>query len=439
MLRILTFVIVVGLLAVGAVWLADRPGAVSVDWLGWRLETSMPVLLGLLTVAAVGLTVALRLLAGLTALPRRFFVFRRDQRRSRGYQALSDGLAAAAGGDAAAAKKLADRARRFLADPSLTTFLSAQAAKLSGDTDAARDHYVAMLERPETASLGLRGLLSQALERQDLPAAIDLAGRARLLSPGDPWLAETLFALLLKTGNVAEAQQLADDAVKRRAWRSEVGAHRRAVVLTLRAATAAAEGDSRTALSLAKQAVKADPALSTAAVLLARQQAASNSSRRAAATLEKAWSLRPSPDLAQAYAELRPGEEPLDRLRRMEKLAACNPAHPEAHLIVAEAALAAKVWGQARKHLLILAESHPSVRGYRLLARLEQGEYNNAKAAQAWLDKLPDAPPDPAWQCGSCGTPASEWSALCHHCGAADGLIWEQPQSLSQLALPVAV
>ena len=45
MVRIVSYVLGLALLIAGAVWLADRPGAVVVDWLGWRIETTMPVLL----------------------------------------------------------------------------------------------------------------------------------------------------------------------------------------------------------------------------------------------------------------------------------------------------------------------------------------------------------------------------------------------------------
>jgi len=39
MIRVAVYLIVVGVLAFGAAWLADRPGEVVVTWQGWRLET----------------------------------------------------------------------------------------------------------------------------------------------------------------------------------------------------------------------------------------------------------------------------------------------------------------------------------------------------------------------------------------------------------------
>ena len=53
MIRIAIFLILVGALALGAAWLADRPGEVVITWQGMRLETSVMVLAASL-LAAVG-------------------------------------------------------------------------------------------------------------------------------------------------------------------------------------------------------------------------------------------------------------------------------------------------------------------------------------------------------------------------------------------------
>ncbi len=44
MIRIVLFLIVVGALSVGVVWLADRPGDVVIIWQGMRIKTSLMVL-----------------------------------------------------------------------------------------------------------------------------------------------------------------------------------------------------------------------------------------------------------------------------------------------------------------------------------------------------------------------------------------------------------
>ncbi len=113
-------------------------------------------------------------------------------------------------------------------------------------------------------------------------------------------------------------------------------------------------------------------------------------------------------------------ETPLDHLRRLEKVTAGNPDHPEAHKALGEAALAARLWGEARRHLLAALQSHPTQGVYRLLAKLEEAEFANHAAAHEWLGKAAHAAPDPGWACTVCGAPALEWTLTCPSCGAID-------------------
>ena len=54
MIRVLLYLVIVALLAFGAVWLAERPGDVVITWQGGRVETSVMVLM----VAAAAVAVA---------------------------------------------------------------------------------------------------------------------------------------------------------------------------------------------------------------------------------------------------------------------------------------------------------------------------------------------------------------------------------------------
>ncbi|OYX02836.1 MAG: heme biosynthesis protein HemY, partial [Bosea sp. 32-68-6] len=103
MVRVLLYLAVFAALAVGAVWLADRPGEVSVVWQGWRIDTSVAlaviavVVLALLTMLGFGL---LRFFLG---LPSAFSFASRARRRARGFEAVSRGMVAIGAGDPVAA------------------------------------------------------------------------------------------------------------------------------------------------------------------------------------------------------------------------------------------------------------------------------------------------------------------------------------------------
>ena len=183
---VVTLTIIAGLVA-GAVFFADRPGTVELVWQGTLIRTNVMVLVLGVVLLAMGSALAFHLLRKLLGGPAAFLRARREQRRRQGYRALTQGMVAVAAGDAVEALKYARKADVLLAEPPLTLLLSAQAAQLNGDERAAQNYFAAMLERPETEFLGLRGLLTKALREGDEATALRLAERAHTLRPKTPW------------------------------------------------------------------------------------------------------------------------------------------------------------------------------------------------------------------------------------------------------------
>jgi HemY protein len=200
--------------------------------------------------------------------------------------------------------------------------------------------------------------------------------------------------------------------------------HRRALVALERSARAERDGRSADALEQALAARKADPTLTAAAVRAAALLHRAGKARRATAILSDAWEAAPHPDLIAALLALAPMETPLERVKRIEKLVRLNPDAAAGHAALAEAALAARLWGQARTHLDRAVDLRPGPGLFILLARLEREERQDESAAQAWLSRVPTAPAEPAWTCRACGKPTDSWAMQCPSCRAVDSLTW---------------
>jgi HemY protein len=319
MRRALTFFVEVAVVAALAVWLANRPGSVGF----------------VVVVAAAALFGVWR---WLRRQPHEFVTARRHRREASGYRALTDGLAAVAAGDAAAARKLARRADSLLKSPPLTLLLSAQAAQLDGDETTARRCFEHMLERPETEFLGLRGLILQALREGDDERALDYAQRAYPLQPSAPWLLDTLVSLHSKAGRWRAAQKLVEEAQRRKRLPADVGRRQQAALLTERARIALASGALADAFEQVRRAHDLDPELPPAAELLARLVADDGRVRRARKVLERTWRVAPHPALAAAYLDTFDVSAPLDRYRAITHLTKESRDHPESRFVVAEAA-----------------------------------------------------------------------------------------------------
>ena len=107
MTRILVFTLCVIAAAAGLAWFADRPGSVTVEWLGYQIETSGFV--GALAIAAVVvlLILAWAVLRYLFTRPAAIAAHVRERRRQQGYDALSRGLLAIGVGDRTLAQRYA--------------------------------------------------------------------------------------------------------------------------------------------------------------------------------------------------------------------------------------------------------------------------------------------------------------------------------------------
>ena len=168
MIRVVAFLIAVTLIALGVVWLADRPGTVTITWLGQRADTSVMVAIvaiGLVAIAAVFLWSLLRLLS---RTPKAISLAMRDRQRRKGFQAVSRGLVAIGAGDARAALQFAGHADRSLGDEPLALLLRAQAAQLNGDRAGAVAELAAL---PAAVRAPAQGFIARAQAREAALAA----------------------------------------------------------------------------------------------------------------------------------------------------------------------------------------------------------------------------------------------------------------------------
>ena len=439
MIRIAIFLILVGALALGAAWLADRPGEVVITWQGMRLETSVMVLAASLLAAVAALMILWTLLSALVRSP---FMMRRHWRRRRGeraYEAISRGLIAIGAGDLVAARKHATEAKRIAPAEPLALLLDAQHAQLAGDRASADSAFRAMAGRADTKALGLHGLFVEAHRRGDRASAHAFAEEAARENPGLGWAGKAVLEFRCITGDWAGALALLE--ANRHALDKDSYRRQRAVMLTARA-LASEDSDRDQAKALALEATKLEPTFVPAATLAGRMLAEGGDLRKAARVLHAAWEAHPHPDLAQVFSDLRFGDAARDRLKRIEALAKQAPGHIESGLAVARAAIDAREFAKARDALASFLAA-PTKRVALLMAELERAEHNDEGRAREWIARALHAAPDPAWTAE--GHVSDRWRPLSPS-GKLDAFEWRIPltgltpvaPSIEPVAAPVA-
>jgi len=423
----------------GAVWLAERPGSVTAEFRGWRLDTSVGVLLIsvlVLILVSVGGWLLYRWIVG---APGALLEGWGESRRRRGYRELTQGLAAVAAGDGVEAQKHARKAEQLLSEPALTLLLSAQSAQLNGDRDGARRAFTAMLDDDQMAFLGLRGLIGQALRDGDQAQALAYAERAFRLRPQTPWVVHSLFDMQAQVGQWRAAQETLETGIRRKVVTADKGRTLKALLEVERSREAEREGRPNDALALAREAFGLAPERIAVTRRLAELQLKAGDAKKAMKTIERGWSLAPHPDLASLYLDASGETEALKRIGVARRLAALNPTDIESHLVLAQASLEAGLWGEARRHLDSAAGTNPSTRVCRLMAEVEERERTGPDKVRAWLSRAADAPADRAWRCNACGAHHEGWRPVCESCGAFGTLQWRAPGTFGHILPPDGV
>ena len=424
MWKIIIRIVVIALIAAGLVWLADRPGSVNVEWLGYTIE--LPIL-----AALFGLLVLVGLIMVLYAIIRRVFAapgavtgFFSGRRKKKAYEALSKGIVAVGAGDAGQATKFANKAAKLNGDDPLSKLLSAQAAQLRGDRATVTRVFEEMTKSPDTEILGLRGLFTQARQDGDMEKARLLAERTVAKNPDLPWASRAMLALQSAEQDWAGAARTLENQRRAGTITKAEEDRRRAVVLTAQAADLE-DRDPDEALSLAERAHKIAPDLVPAAVIAARILSGRANTRKAARVLEKTWKLSPHPDVAEVYAFLRAGDSPQDRQARISSLISKSSGGLEGTLAMARAAIDAQDWRDARNALTGVIDDRPPVRVCELMAEIEEGEYGDKGKAREWLSRAVHAPRDPVWVADA--HVSSTWLPVSPVTGELDAFEWKVP------------
>lgn len=423
MIRIVLFLLLIIAVALGAMWVVERPGEIVLTWQGWRIATSVTVALVVLSALLVAAIMIWSVIRFFVMAPGNVSSFFRARREERGWRALSRGMIAVGAGNLALARSSANEAQNILGNEPLAMLLSAQAAQLDGDATRAEAEFRAMLASPETRLLGLRGLFLEARRRNDHISAQDAAEEASKTDASILWASEALLEYQSIRGEWDEALATVERERKAGTIDKPTAKRRRAVLLAAQGLTIE-HSDPSKALELAREAAKLAPALVPAAALAGRLEAKAGSLKRGQRVIEKAWAMAPHPELADSYGGLRLEDTPKQRFVRIQALARKNADHPEAAIAVARAAIDARDFVAAREALLPFI-SAPTQAMCLMMAETEALEHGDHGKAREWTARAVRAKRDLAWVAD--GYISERWLPASPLTGRLDAFEWKEP------------
>jgi len=427
MWRAVTYFIMIAILAIGAAWIADQPGEVTLTWLEREITMDIVVAIALVVIVVAGIIFFWSLVKLIMNGPQAFTDFLSVRRERSGYSALSNGMLAVGSGNVKLAAKHATQANRLLADEPLTLLLKAQTAQLQGDDAAARRIFDAMLLRSDTELLGLHGLFVEAQRAGDMELSRAYAERAVERQPDLPWAGKAVLKLQSASHDWDKVEQTIDRNQRNRLI-SKSDANQKRAALKVAQALEREKNDETFALKLAEDAHKLDPDLVPAAVIAGRILSGRGDIRKATRILERTWRKSPHPDIAEVYGDVRPGDSPRDRLQRVKSLAQIGASGEEGAIAVARAAIDAQAWDDARNALAPYLDNRPGQRLCILMAEIEQGDKGDTGRVREWLARGVRAPRDPQWTAD--GFTSANWLPTSPSTGELGAFRWKVPVEL---------
>ena len=437
--RLLGLVILVLLGAALASWLGAQPGMLQLEWLGWQLEMRTSLAAAILAILALALVFIDRLLRGLLGLPSWFGRNLTRRRTESGHRALTLGLMAVSAGEPDEARRQAARAQRLLAAPQLTDLLSAQAAHMSGDRKAAGRYFTSLTRDKDTAFLGHIGLARLALENDQPDQALMAARRALDMRPKSALAARQVMILEAERGNwsaalpahaVVAAADADDEAAAHHLSRQKAAL---AYLDALSWLDAAADKKARrAAMAGCETAIRAGPEFWPAALRLAALCEEDGSPRKAVKWLETAFRSLPHDDIAARLQTLWKTNDGGYVAKLIKLVPKEGPLADEGRRVVAGAAMARGLVGEARRLLEEIDPARRDAAAWRLMSRLA-AEAEDGAAETAALREAGEAPRPRCWQCTECQLVHEAWQGHCAGCAGFATLEWRRPDGVTPM------
>jgi HemY protein len=320
MVRLIIYLFTIAAVASGAVWMANEPGSVNLVWHGWRVDTSVGVLVAATIASVLVILFVLRVVSALSGTVRAFSAARKERRVQRGLTALGDGFAAVHAGQGALAQSLAKEASKLLGNNSAVLVLRKEAAGLGGDSCEMQAAAMALLNRPQTELTALRTLANKALNDGDVVGALRHAQKSLARKDAPPWALNMVLDVQISMGRWADALSALETKLGKTVFQPGVYQSLKSKLLVQEANRALKNGDAAAAATAAKKAMNLPEPSSEAVAAYARAMTSQGKGRTAASIVEKAWRSSPHTGLLAAYRALVPGESALDWAKRALKI-----------------------------------------------------------------------------------------------------------------------
>lgn len=424
------------------IWQADTSSVINVSWRAYNVN--VPLIYGLAVVTAIIVIVML-----ITVLLQKMIKMQISQARyinekshcendeetivlnrkefNESMMLLVDSMISITEGDLAKATNCLDKLKQIIGDDIIIDILRLKIYKGEKNFDKMEELSAKLENNPNLRLVGFKADIEAKMQKKQFEEALKTANKAFEIRQDLYWVIESAFKLRVKSGDWEGALQVLNSGYQKDIIKKDNYQKFKAVVLYELALAAKENGDNINLFKFCSQSLECSPDFVPSSLLMAEYYMENDRQvRKASKVLNKIWRLNPTTEIAEAYLNLWPEDNALEKVQRMETLALTNGKNPSVNnLILADLYCKAKLWAKAKSEFEIFLINNPATKKMaKTIAYYEKNANNNEMAATNWKKKTTECMSDSIWICDVCGHMSSKWHPYCKKCDEVGSFNW---------------
>ena len=414
MLRFIIFFLKLFFVLGVALFIAYTPGEIVLEWQGYRIHTTFGVFLGGLFLLSSLFTFIYLFGQYFWSLPKRFIQAHKIRRFNKGYNLLltiqEDGESTKNSTSIAQAQKL----QTLLPSPVLGLCLEAETYEKQGEPDKAHQVYTKISLYKGGEYLGFFNLARLEFKKKEFDLAKQNALSSLQYKEHAPASLFLLACIALEKESFQEAASYAEKLKPINTLQKQQKNQLKAYIWYKKAEQQEISTEER--LELLSYAYDFNPSSVAITLAYVKMLVKEGKISKACKVLENNWKETEDREVGSLYISLGIAGDALEAFRKAKYLKELKPNSVIGALLVAEAALHSKLWGEARASLETISSHERGAYYYSLQSQIMEKEGENPVQVLSVLQENLKNEAISDWKCKCCSREEAMWVPFCIGC-----------------------
>ena len=429
MFKILFFFITFTLVGFITIGLKKDPGIISIEWQGWLIESSMPIIAILILLLFFIILILFSIIKKIIYFPKYLYISHYDNKKSKADIAIINAFSAKYMGEIRLAENYSNQAK-FLNNTPLKLLLDSEINNYYGNKEKSLEHLKDMLNHPETLLISIKNITIEHINKKDIKNALKIINMSPKSKYTPKWFFYTSLQLNILDNNWAQVTNCIKNINKYTDPNKDSFNLIKSKIFLHKALEYHKNNNEIIEFKDIDKSLKFDPSFAPAIVLKSKLLYKKDK-ELGLAYIKKSWKKYSHPDISNFLINIFQNEAKSKLLKIIKSLINLNQdTYNNASL--AQAALQAEAWPLARQAINLIPEKNWTKSVYLMMADLDKKEHGDNNKYKFWQDKSLNALLDFSWGCTSCSYISKKWGLICPECSGLDSIQWQQFSSPSK-------